>query len=96
MMLMMDHLGAELQNWKPILLATDISATALKKAMAGGYEAERVAELPADLRNQYFRPHRTGECQVTGPVRERIHLPSAQPDGRHVPLQEAVRRHLLP
>lgn len=73
MMLIMDHLGAELKNWTPILLATDISATALKKAMSGVYEAERVAELPADLRNRYFDRTATGELSVSGPVRERIH-----------------------
>ena len=73
MMLLLNHLGSDLKNWNPILLATDISATALKKAMSGVYEKERVAELPAELRNRYFESTAEGHLSVTDSVREMIH-----------------------
>ncbi len=72
MMLMMDFLGSRLNQWKPILLATDISAKALKTAMAGVYPADRVSQLPAGLRTKYFEKTDQGLMSVTRSVRERI------------------------
>lgn len=72
MMLMMEHFGPEFAKWNPTLLATDISATALKTAMAGSYETDRVAQLPPNLRSKYFRRSTKGEVLVTDQVRQRI------------------------
>jgi len=73
MMLMMEYLGPRFSQWNATLLATDISATALKTAMAGVYDAERVAQLPANLRNKYFAKTPEGQFRVKDPVRKRIY-----------------------
>ena len=72
MMLMLEHLGPKLSRWKPRLLATDLSAQILKTAMSGVYEEDRVAELPAVLRNKYFRKTPDGELSVADEIRSRI------------------------
>ncbi len=72
MMLMMEFLGSKLGQWKPILLATDISATALKTAMGGLYPEDRVSQLPPALRNKYFQRTPKGLMSVVPAVRERI------------------------
>jgi chemotaxis protein methyltransferase CheR len=72
MMLMMEYLGPQFSKWNPTLLATDISATALKKAMAGVYDADRVAQLPPNLRNKYFGKTKEGTYLVKDPVRKKI------------------------
>jgi len=72
MMLMMEFFGSNFQAWKPMLLATDISATALRTAMAGEYEADRVSELPDNLRNRYFQKSQSGLLSVKDSVRQNI------------------------
>jgi len=72
MMLMMEYLGPQFNKWNPTLLATDISATALKTAMAGVYDTERVSQLPAALRNKYFARTNDGMVLVKDSVRQRI------------------------
>jgi len=72
MMLMMEFFGAKLAQWKPVLLATDISAAALRNAMAGVYDADRVSELPAQLRNRYFEKTGDGQLRVVDAVRQNI------------------------
>jgi chemotaxis protein methyltransferase CheR len=72
MMLMMEFFGDQFDRWQPKLLATDISARALRVAMSGTYAAERVAGLPAVLRNRYFRQEADGRMQVTERVRRSI------------------------
>lgn len=72
MMLIMEHLGTQFNQWNTTLLATDISATALKTAMTGVYDADRVAQLPAGLRNKYFSKTQEGTYMVTDPVRKKI------------------------
>lgn len=54
-MLMKEVLGADYRALKPLMLATDISAAALRIAMQGVYSHERVRQMPPDLRNKYFR-----------------------------------------
>lgn len=73
MMLIMEHLGSQFNNWNTTLLATDISATALKTAMAGLYAADRVGQLPAGLRNKYFGQTQEGTYLVTDAVRKKIY-----------------------
>ncbi len=72
MMLIMEHFKTSLSQWKPILLATDISAKALKTAMAGVYPADRVEQLPVGLRNKYFNKQPDGSMIVKDEVRKRI------------------------
>lgn len=72
MMLMMDFFGNRFAQWQPKLLATDISATALRKAMSGVYDQDRVAQLPAALRNRYFVRTADGQVRVTDDVRQNI------------------------
>jgi chemotaxis protein methyltransferase CheR len=72
MMLMMEHFGTQFSQWNPTLLATDISATALKKAMAGVYDADRVSQLPPNLRNKYFNKAKDGTFLVSDAVRKKI------------------------
>lgn len=72
MMLMMEFFGSRFNQWKPVLLATDISATALKTAMAGEYDADRVSQLPPQIRNKNFRKSPDGRLRVTDNVRQNI------------------------
>jgi len=72
MMLMMDFFGNRFDQWKPMLLATDISATALRTAMTGVYDADRVSQLPSTLRTRYFQKSGDGELRVADSVRQNI------------------------
>jgi chemotaxis protein methyltransferase CheR len=72
MMLIMEHFKNNFSQWNPMLLATDISATALKTAMAGVYPNDRVDQLPAALRNKYFNKQPDGSMVVKDEVRKRI------------------------
>ncbi len=72
MMLMMEHFGGNLAKWNPILLATDLSATALKTAMQATYPADKVAELPPNLKSKYFTKQKDGSMLVKDEVRKRI------------------------
>ncbi len=58
-MIMREFFGADFKNWDLGLLATDISEKALEVAEAGIYSAERLADLPAPLREKYFIPFNT-------------------------------------
>ena len=73
MMIMKEFFGPRFSSWKPLLLATDISATALKTAMAGVYEKERVGQLPPVLKNKYFRRQPDGNLVVTDEIKREIH-----------------------
>ncbi|MBK8164522.1 MAG: protein-glutamate O-methyltransferase CheR [bacterium] len=69
MMLMREHLGAEVANWKTILLATDLSATVLRKAIMGVYDTDRVSQLPVNLRRRWFVPQGEGSVRVHDDIR---------------------------
>jgi chemotaxis protein methyltransferase CheR len=53
-MLMKQVLGADYRTLKPLMLATDISAVALRTAMRGVYNDDRLKQMPPGLRNKYF------------------------------------------
>lgn len=53
-MLQHEFFGAKYREWKAGLLATDISETALQKALVGEYPAKEVEKLPVNLKNKYF------------------------------------------
>ena len=72
MMLMMEFFGDRLGSWQPTLLATDISAPALRTAMTGAYDQERVTQLPSRLRQRYFQAAGDGQLVVTNAVRRSI------------------------
>lgn len=55
-MCLKETFGAAHRDWDVGLLATDISERALAVARVGVYPADRMAELPAALREKYFRP----------------------------------------
>ncbi|XPV76874.1 MAG: CheR family methyltransferase [Desulfovibrio sp.] len=70
-MLMMEYLGAEYSRWDAGILATDISTKALSTAIAGIYPEERLTQLPAKLKNKYFRKVEGG-WQVVDAVRKEV------------------------
>ena len=72
MMLIKEHFGREFDRRKPLLLATDISATALQAAMSGNYEAERVGQLPPALKNRYFQKTGDGRLRVSDELRQAV------------------------
>ncbi|HOX27309.1 MAG TPA: protein-glutamate O-methyltransferase [Candidatus Krumholzibacteria bacterium] len=72
-MLMKEVFGADYAALRPMLLATDISATALSTAMNGVYAGERLQRMPEVLRRKYFRrTGRPGLWQVVDEVRSEI------------------------
>ncbi|MEZ4388839.1 MAG: protein-glutamate O-methyltransferase CheR [Candidatus Krumholzibacteriia bacterium] len=72
-MLMLEVYGREYDTLKPLLLATDISATALSSAMRGVYGADRVERMPANLRSKYFeRGPEAGTYRVVERVRSQV------------------------
>ena len=72
MMLMKEFFGNRFNKWKPMLLATDISATALRTAMAGEYDADSVELLPSAMGNRYFAKTASGLLRITDDVRQNI------------------------
>lgn len=51
-----DSFGDELKEFKVSLVATDINEGILDAARVGAYPPERLAELPAGVRERYFSP----------------------------------------
>ena len=72
MMLMREFLGAEAPSWKTILLATDISATALRRAIDGVYDHERVSQLPVNLQRRWFVRQSDGHVRVNDEIRKAV------------------------
>lgn len=54
-MMIADYLGATKTLWDTTILATDISETALKKAIAASYHIESVEKLPHEWIQSYFK-----------------------------------------
>ena len=72
MMLMKEHLGAEASGWKTVLLATDLSAAILHKAIAGVYDQERVSQMPVHLRRRWFVNQKDGNVRVHDDIRNAV------------------------
>lgn len=72
MMLMMEFFGSRFEQWRPALLATDISALALRTALGGSYDQEHVGGLPAGLRQRYFQVAGDDRLVATADVRRHI------------------------
>ncbi len=59
-----EFFGAEYFKNSPPILATDISLTALEKAMLGVYGADRLTQLPRTMLQKYFVPNSAGGYTV--------------------------------
>ncbi len=55
-MVLSDFFGMERRQWDMRILATDVSVNILKKAIAGVYTAEELANMPLSWKQQYFHP----------------------------------------
>ncbi len=71
-MLMMEFFGTAYSQWEAGLLATDISARALQKAMVGTYPEEALKQLPGHLKTRYFNKSHTGEYSVSEYLRNEV------------------------
>jgi len=69
LMLMMEYFGSEYGSWNAGILATDISDRALSVARNGVYSADRVQQLPENLRRKYFTPAGPDEMAVIDKVK---------------------------
>jgi chemotaxis protein methyltransferase CheR len=66
-------LGADYARLQPLLLATDISAQALRTALAAVYPADRLEQLPPELRHDYFqRGPEPATWQVAEEIRREV------------------------
>ncbi len=63
-MLIREFLEGEAGTWNAGLLATDLSERALEVARQGRYGEERVAELPQNLIQKYFKRNPGGSYEV--------------------------------
>jgi len=68
--LLTEHLGNEINQWDIGILATDISVSALEKAVEGNYSKENVSHMPAKLKNKYFQKMPDGSFQVSDKIRK--------------------------
>ncbi len=71
-MLLLEFLGAEKQNWKTGILATDISERVLQKAINGVYNEGNVAHLPQKLKSRYMKKQPDQTWRVNEAVRDLI------------------------
>lgn len=71
-MLVMEFFGDQLKKWKVRILATDISETALRKAMSGIYKQDNVNRLPSHLKFKYFKSIGNREWQVIDEVKKLV------------------------
>ena len=62
--LLNEYFGKKIYQGKPVVLATDISLTALEQAMEGEYVHERVKTVPKPLASKYL--------QAAGPEKMRV------------------------
>ncbi|MFP4543547.1 MAG: CheR family methyltransferase [Candidatus Kapaibacterium sp.] len=70
-MLMMEYFGKAYNELKAGVLATDISETALQKAMAGVYASERFGNMPKKYISRYFRK-KGDNYEVTPEVKKEV------------------------
>lgn len=69
LMLMMEYLGSDYNNWDAGILATDISDRALSIARRGVYATDRVMQLPDNLSRKYFKPAGAGDMAVIDKIK---------------------------
>jgi chemotaxis protein methyltransferase CheR len=66
---MQEIFGTEYSSWDAGILATDISDRALTIARNGVYSADRVEQLPDNLRRKYFTPAGPEEMVVVDKIK---------------------------
>ena len=71
-MLMMEFFGGEYPLWDAGVLATDISADALRSAINGVYPAEQIQLLPKTLSTKYFVRSGEGQWRVNERVKKEV------------------------
>lgn len=71
-MLVREHLNVPLDRGRVLLLASDLSAKALQTAMRGVYSDERLEQMPAGLRNKYFRRQDANHHVVADEIRDAV------------------------
>jgi chemotaxis protein methyltransferase CheR len=71
-MTMLDHFGRRYARLDAGLLATDLSARALRHAAAGVYSAEQVRRVPEAFRRRWFRTHDSGGQVVAPQLRAEV------------------------
>ena len=67
-----EYFGPDFFTLGPPILATDISTTALEKAMLGMYGAERLTQLPKTMLQKYFIPNEAGGFTVKDSLRKLV------------------------
>lgn len=65
-------LGSDLKNWDLGILATDVSISALEKAVAGVYTDENISHLPAAMKNKHFKNLRDGKWEVHDELKKMV------------------------
>ena len=65
-------LGADLKNWDIGILATDVSISALEKAVAGIYTNDNIQHLPPALKNKYFKKLSDGRWEVIAELKRMV------------------------
>ncbi|MDR1778458.1 MAG: protein-glutamate O-methyltransferase CheR [Clostridiales Family XIII bacterium] len=67
-----ESLGARLAGWDATILASDISARALRVAKEGIYPAEDLEALPYEWVQRYFEKQADGKFKVTAALRRSV------------------------
>ncbi len=70
LMLMQEFFGPDYAKWNAGILATDISLKALDTARNGIYPEERIAALPPEFQQKYFRKLGDGNRAVIDRIRQ--------------------------
>jgi chemotaxis protein methyltransferase CheR len=71
-MLIKEYLGAQYNQWSAGLLATDISNKALSIAVEGKYSSERVEQVPAKYKANYFEKAGAEEYRVKESLKKEV------------------------
>lgn len=70
--LLREYFGDRINGWNLGILATDISISALEKAIEGVYQEENVNHLPDRIRNKYFTKDGSGNFTVNNDIKRMI------------------------
>ncbi|MEA1911729.1 MAG: protein-glutamate O-methyltransferase CheR [Spirochaetota bacterium] len=70
--LLKEHFGKRLTNNKPVILATDISTSALSAAKSGIYTQDKLKSMPNKYLDKYFNNMGTGKYSVKPDLRNLI------------------------
>ena len=70
--LLKEYFGNKLSNTKPVILATDISTSALSTAKSGIYSQDKLKSMPAKYLDRYFNKIDNGKYSVKTSLRNLI------------------------